>query len=78
MRTFVVQIRPKRRLDYPETWLVRLSTEESVEIDQRIRRLFEGKKIKDFLVVEVPETDSYGTIDAVLSEIETGHRTRTF
>lgn len=70
MRMLVVQIRRKKRSEYPETLLVQVSNEEAQKIDHRVRQLFESGKIKDFLVQEVGAPGEYRHADAMLREIE--------
>lgn len=70
MRTYVVQIRRKKRTEFPETLLIQVSTEQVRDIDHRVRELFEAGKIKDFLVQEVGTPQEYRHIDALLRDLE--------
>lgn len=73
MRTFIVQIRRKKRSDYPETFLVQVTSEQARDLDGQVRRLFESGKIKDFLVQDVGSvTQGYDEIALYLQQIAQG------
>lgn len=49
MRYWIVQIRPKKRKDFPESFILEAKDYEAKELEQWIRDMFDAGVIKDFL-----------------------------
>ena len=76
MRTWIVQIRRKRRSEFPTSFWLEDSDAEARELEERIRAQFEAGKIKDFLFEPV-QVSWYNDVDHLLVDIERGFKSGT-
>lgn len=69
MRYWIVQVRPKRRKDFPESFVLEATAPEARELERWIRDMFEAGVIKDFLFQPVT-FDKYETLSKFLASID--------
>ena len=69
MRYWIVQVRPKSRKDFPESFIFEGTTHHAKELEEWIRAMFEAGVIKDFLFQPV-ETSDYTQLSKFLASID--------
>lgn len=70
MRLWIIAIQYKSRKEYPSFFLFEGSTEEGRELEERIRRLFDAGKIKDFAFEPISKSSRFERVSAFLDDVE--------
>jgi hypothetical protein len=70
MNLYIVMVRKKDRLEFPEYWLLKATPDEAKDLEERIRELFDDGIIKDFFFQPIKGTEGYHDVHDALDVIQ--------